>query len=608
MNTDLKNVLCIDPVVDVEESYSATEVVYKSGVNKSVYTYSADSFSDQNWIWNNITPPSLTTVTKRSLRVKYSILVANVNQVATNQPILFNAVNTAGAPAPQGTNQFFGCVPRAFPVANSASQIELRLNGSATSVGINDYACVYPHLMTNEDAARWSAEMPIQKDDSSAYSSPNTGNANGSGAPFDNRSPFSSYGANPIIPTRASYVWRALANGTATGTVTGNVCYVYQLDITEELLISPMVWGSLMDISAGLCNLNNLILNIRFQDINRMISAIPYGAGNQVYVTCTNNLSALPAVGQTGSFSASGTSQIPTLLVEYITQDPILAARLPQTVVYDYSLIQTYITPGGNWVNTTAPVTNAVLQSLRLASIPSKLMVFARPSKSALNTAALAQQTPDTFLRITGVQISFNNRVNLLSTYTEADLFNMSVKNGLQDDFNTWRYQSGSLLIVDVARDLGLESDETAGQSNKYSTLQIQVSFSASPLAYAAVAGALPYDFYILVEQPGKAFMNASECQYILTGPSASTVLSLTSNLDQKIDHTDLEGKGVGGSVFSKIGNLFKSGIQHLKKVNPEHIAKGVEIAQKGLSALGLGVSGGSVAGGAMKGRHSRVY
>lgn len=603
MNTDLKNVLVIDPVVDVEESYTATECVYKSGVNKSVYLYTADSSSDQNWIWNNITPPSLSTVVKRVLRVQYSILVANVTQTGT-QPILFNSVASTGAPTPQGTNTFFGCVPRSFPVGSSAGTIELRLNGSSTSVSINDYACIYPHLMTNEDASRWSAEMPIQKDDSAKYTNPEAAPA---GVPLNNRSPFSAYQANTTIPSRSSYVWNYIA-ATSTGTVTDNTCFGYQLNITEELLISPMVWGSLMDTSAGLCNLNNLIVNIRFQDLNRMISTIPYGAGNQVYVTCQGSLSNIPCIGQAGTFSVVGSEVKPTLIVEYITQDPILAARLPQTVVYDYSLIQNYITPAGSFFNASPPKVNVPLQSLRLASIPSKLMIFCRPSKSALNTAVLAQQTPDTFLRITGLQISFNNRVNLLSTYTETDLYNMSVKNGLQDSLFDWRYGNGSLCIVDVARDLGLESDETAGQSNKYSTLQVQVSVSATPLGYAGVSNALSYDYYILVEQPGKAFMTASECQYILTGPSAASVLSLTSNLDNKIDHTDLEGKGVGGSVFGKVGNLFKSGIQQFKKINPEHIAKGLDIAQKGLSALGLGVAGGSVAGGAMRGRHSRIY
>ena len=39
MNTELRKKLVIDPVVDVEESYQAIEIVRKSGVNKSIYKY-----------------------------------------------------------------------------------------------------------------------------------------------------------------------------------------------------------------------------------------------------------------------------------------------------------------------------------------------------------------------------------------------------------------------------------------------------------------------------------------------------------------------------------------------------------------------------------------
>jgi len=166
MNTDLKKVLVIDPVVDVEESYEASEVVYKSGVNKSIYKYTADSNSNQNWIWNNITPPSLTTVVKRDLRIAYSFLVLDSWATAGGVPSVFNAVNNVGAPVTIGAAAQIQVVPRIAPIQSASSSIELRLNGSATSTSINDYVCIYPHIMTPEDMARFSSEMPLQKDNS----------------------------------------------------------------------------------------------------------------------------------------------------------------------------------------------------------------------------------------------------------------------------------------------------------------------------------------------------------------------------------------------------------------------------------------------------------
>jgi hypothetical protein len=634
MNTDLKKVLVIDPIVDVEESYMASEAVFKSGINKSIFNYTADSFGDQNIIFNNITPPSLTTVTKRDLRIKYSFAVGVLYTTATGAPN-FNAVNANGArvgynpanpaSATVASSTSFGVVPRACPLQASASAIELRLNGSATSTSINDYACVYPHIIDDATLKSYGSEMPLQKDNSALYADPTAyypasvlttltgalpaGITGATSSIFpgyaDHRSPFVPYGSNTNIPSRGSFVWTQVIAPTPVGASAPTLSYaVYRMTVVENLFISPMMWLGMQDRCAGLALVNNLILNIRFQDVNRMVSAyLP--AGCSLTVSIGPNMT-LPS---TAPFGVSTGNITPTLLIEYITQDPILSAHLPQTIAFDYSLIQPFITSGQLTSTTGATASRQItIQSLRLASIPSKLYIFARPSKSFLNTEFLAQTTPDTFLSITNISLSFNNRINLFATFSPQDLWAMSVKNGLQDSFADWQYQGGSVLIIDISKDIMLDSDESEGQANKYSTLQAQITYSASPLAYCGATVATNYDSYVLVEQPGKAFINASECQYLLTGPSAAEVLSLTSNLDNKVDHTDLEGKGVGGGVFSSVGKLFKSGLQKFKTLNPEHVSKGLEMAQGALKSLGLGVAGGGVSGGAMRGKHSRVY
>ena len=83
------------------------------------------------------------------------------------------------------------------------------------------------------------------------------------------------------------------------------------------------------------------------------------------------------------------------------------------------------------WNNAALPLTSFPSQSLRLSSIPDKLYIFARPSKGGL-TGTISQTTPDTFLRITNLQINYNNRISIFGTYTEADLYKMSVRNGLK--------------------------------------------------------------------------------------------------------------------------------------------------------------------------------
>ena len=585
MNTDIQPVLVLDPIVDVEESYRASEVVKKGGVNRSMYLYTADSASDQNIIFNNITPPSLNTITRRSLVVKYSILVMTSHSTASaGDKVNINAVDSAGAPV-ANTLGYVQVVPRACPLQNCASSIELRLNGSATSTSANDYISIYPHLLSDEDKRRFSNFMPLQKDDSATYAPVNV--IATATAQQSNRSPFNNYTANPYETARGGYVWEQVDTGTS-GTLT---YFIYKLTLEEELFISPMVWGKMANECAGLTNLNNLILNIRLGDVTRAISV-----GGLVGTGTIAGVSLTTLTRPGGAAKSAGT---PSLQIQYITPDPILAAKAPSTTAMDFSLIQPFITSVGNVNNATGAVPDFTLQSLRLASIPSKLYIYACPSKNGRTNA-----TPDTFLNITNLSLTFNNRINLFATYSELDLYSMSVKNGLKDSWVDWKYKTGSVVIIDVAEDICLDSDETDGQSNKFSTLQVKLGYSSSPIAYAGLSANVSYDFYVLVEQPGKCFINSSECQYALTGPSASQVLKLTSELDAKVSKSDIAGGAVGGGMMSDVGKLLKSGVQKFKDLNPETVSRGVEMAQSALKSLGMGV-GGAVGG---KVKHSRVY
>ena len=257
-----------------------------------------------------------------------------------------------------------------FRSQSSASAVEIRINGSATSTSINDYACIYPHIMDLEEIRVISSEMPNQKDNSAVYQ--NSTEAGPQNAAQNNTSPFSLYTSNPATASRASFVCKQVAYDAV------NRYAVYQFDLVEQLYISPMTWGKYMDKSSGLSLLNNLMINIRFADINRLISAVP-DANNTLSLTFANSITTPGGVVNGSEFNS------PTLLLEYITPDPILASKMPSTLAYDYSLLQTFISPAGAYASGTEDNTTFTAQSLRLSSLPRRLYVFARPSKSALN-------------------------------------------------------------------------------------------------------------------------------------------------------------------------------------------------------------------------------
>jgi hypothetical protein len=576
---ELEKVLVIDPVTNVEETYKTKEVVYKSNVNTSLYRYTADSQSITNIIFNNITPPSLNTVINRCLKLKYTLFV-DVTNVAGTVPVgKANAVSTAGAPVlvPGTAAQIFLADS---PLQTSCTAIELRINGSSTSISPNDYIQLYSHMASKDDLNMFSTTYPHQKDNMVVYLAADQA--------ANLRAPYKKFNENTDLQSRASSVWTLQSSTASTGVDS------YTVEVMEDLYLSPMVWGELCNKCAGLSNINNLTLNIRIADLRRAVRTI--SDASYAYPAGITNI----AVG-----FGNGTGRNAELELQYITPDPVLAAKMPSVIAYDYDYIQSFIS-NVSAVTFLNPIT---FQSVRLPSIPKRLYVYAKPKKSTVSTSVLINTIPDFFLSLVNLKITFNNRINLLANDTPQTLYNKSVANGLKDSFFEWQYGCGSIMIIDVAKDLGLEADECTGQANKYSTLQIEATFSQSNLLFQGVTtstlnDASAYDYYILVESPGKAFVTPSDCQFVLTGPSSAEVLALTSSMDKVVEHSDLDGKQVGGGAFG-LGKLFKSGLNLVKNIDPEKVSSGVRAVQNAMGAMGLGVAGGSV-GGAMK--HKRVH
>jgi len=579
---ELEKVLVIDPVTNVEETYKTKEVVYKSNVNTSLYRYTADSQSVTNIIFNNITPPSLNTVINRCLKLKYTLYVDVINDPGTVPTGKANAVNSTGASVLQP-----GTPAQIFladsPLQTSCTAIELRINGSSTSISPNDYIQLYSHMASKDDLNMFSTTYPHQKDNMTVYfAADQSGNL---------RAPYQKFNENTDLQSRASSVWTLTKSDAPSGTDS------YTVDVMEDLYLSPMVWGELANKCAGLSNINNLTLNIRIADLKRSVRTISDATSPYSYPDGISTIN----VG-----FGDGTGRNAELELQYITPDPVLAAKMPSVIAYDYDYIQSFIT---NVTNGTFG-TSIPFQSIRLPSIPKRLYIYAKPKKSIVQSAALINTIPDFFLPLVNLKITFNNRINLLANDIPQTLYNKSVANGLKDSFFEWQYGCGSIMIIDVAKDLGLEADECVGQANKYSTLQVEATFSQSNLLFQGVTGTdlnatSAYDYYVLVESPGKAFVTPSDCQFVLTGPSSAEVLALTSSMDKVVDHSDLDGKQVGGGAFG-LGKLFKSGLNLVKNIDPEKVSSGVRAVQNAMGAMGLGVAGGGTAGGAMK--HKRVY
>ena len=182
--------------------------------------------------------------------------------------------------------------------------------------------------------------------------------------------------------------------------------------------------------------------------------------------------------------------------------------------------------------------------------------------------------------------------------------FNAGSMNGsAYPNYNQFRYGCGSIIIIDVEKNLSVAESSQPGSQNQYSTFQATVTYNTKNLCVAG-SGAMDYTLYQVIVSPGKAFVSASQCEFAVLGPSPSEVLALTGG-DNKVAEQDLEGKEgtVDGGGFMEHLSRFGSVVSNLasKHLKPEHL----QMAGKYLHSKLTGSKGGAISGGAM---HRRAH
>lgn len=440
----------------------------------------------------------------------------------------------------------------------------------------NDYISLLPYLLEDEEIQYF--ECPVQRDYGARYlATSNNGN----------RNPFVPSRQNSDVQSRGSFLATLISEADANNVVTR----VYQWEIVEPVIISPLVWGKCFS-EEGLANIQNITLQMKIQDLQRSISV------------------ANAALPENTSVKMDFPDNNCTLLLNYCTQDPVLAAKMPSTLYYNWDMVQIDANSRaiGAALNNTSLAGKFNGNALRLSTIPDKIYVCIKPSKSNFNGSAVSQTTTDTFLRITQLRVQFQNTANILGSFSEYDLWRMSVKNGLKMSWNEWRYSNGSIVVIDVASDLGLKSDQAAGEQS-YNQIKIDGDYDCTPLVYAAQEQAVDYDVMTIIVTPGEAIVTPNLVKYETAGIDASQVLALSTMQDSTVGgalHRQLSTRG--GSLFSNVGKYLHKGLKVLQD-NPDYVSKGAEYARKGLDSLGVGagITGGIITGGKLVRRHKRV-
>ena len=601
-----EKVLEITPIVDIDTTEDM--VLVQKGVHRrTIMNIPSQPVNNTAVMWQNVSPSSLSIVVDRNWRVSYQ-LTATVTFPVTgtllgNYPIcnaivgplgitrLFPAGAVAYVPGAAAVDPTLSGVDgigytfclRDNPLQSCMSTLEIKINDGATNVTSNEIVPMTPYLLKDEDYQFF--EMPVKPDNSAKYVAT---------AVNDNNNPFCNARQNDKTrgTTRATLVYEAVASAIVTR--------VYTFDCVEELLISPLVYGKSFD-DRGFANIYKIAINARILDIQHSLSkASGLLAGSNVLMS----LAPITVPGSWGKSTAD-------LLLGYVTVDPLISCNQPAELKYNWTDITMDQNEMGINYQAGGTIKNTSLDStfsstaMTLTNIPNRIVSCLKPSVSQYIGAA-SQEITNTFLRIKSIALTFGTKQNIFAEYSEADLWRMSCKNGLNMDFNTWR-TVGSILIIDVASDIGLESDQQAGDATT-TQLKITGSYSCSPLAVSNQTTELKYTVLTLYLTDSECIITPSNCSFKTIQVSSEETIALTTMQDNKIDAAGFRKlKSRGGSMFGSIGKLVHKGLKHLVD-NPDHVKSGLEFAQSGLKSLGVGgsMSAGSVVGGKMR-RHKRV-
>lgn len=566
MDAKLEPVLIVQKLMDLETVTDPKQIVYVGATQKTIFRYSASSASDSNIVFNNITPPALNTVMKRSLKVAMKVRVVVVSLAPTAagfNPCNMNAVSLVTQAAPGGANQMPALTAgvkvawgagaykpamclRACPLGSVISSADVRINGGSTNVALDEFNLIQQFLASKKDVRRFASEFPLQADNGAVYENVSIT------SPFNDTQGSFEQSRGGFV---ASLVSLAQAGGDNTP-----ITATYDLAWTEQLFISPFVTGEDMT-EVGLTNVNNLTISLRLNPLVNMLSAVPVAAaGAATQITC----------------SITG---LPELIVEFDTQNSILAQRSPAVAIYPYKQIQTYQTV------VTGTGQSVPLSALRLPSLPKKIYLFVAPTYSARSPFV-----SDHFMRITNVSINFNDKSALLNSMSEAELYEMSAANagGSYPTFNQYRFGCGSLIVIDCQKDLSVAESAQAGSASQFSTLQISLTCDKSNLVYGgATGGAYPlavpasYTAYQVIESPGLVYLSGSEAQFVVEGASPTETLAVTAK-GERLDENVVDPQGAG------FGSILASAFKHRAAI--------YDLGKK--IASGGDVSGGMVSAG----------
>lgn len=466
-----------DPRVQVNYKSDFVYLEGASQVSQKLYTTTSVSNSSLQF---SCPPPSANNFVDRKIYLQAGIRLTFIGASTAAGQFLLN----------QGQD-----APRCYPLSSAIDVINCTINNFSVSNNLADY--IQPLLrynVSNRLKNHMYSSAPSYPDQSQLYSSLVASVRNPLGGYHDT--------TDENVQGRGGYARYAIVSQTAVG-ATGGIqpstaagqlmTTVVDMVSTEPFFIlSPLYWG---------CEETHPFVHVNTMDFN---ITILNQAANRLW---SRSELALPLTSLVYTFSSlinsgppfSFPENQPTIQFNYFTPKETQIVPRDMISVYPYFDLQRFPTDLSGitqWPTYTSYTSN----NIQLSSIPRRIYVYARFRNQDLYSSPT---NTDTFLSISNVSIQYFNRTGLLSSASQQQLYEMSVKNGCSLSYTQWiggpvyapgvggfnpplygstgstQYGTvGSILCIDTATDLGLDSLQAPGKID-HNTFQITVGLSS---------------------------------------------------------------------------------------------------------------------------------
>jgi len=480
---------------------------------------------------------------------------------------------------------------QAFPLNSLLTSVQTEVNTASPSVSTREIMSALLKTYNYQDLAKYNSLTPslidtFYYDYRDGFGSNNNVLANYSNGTYMKEfigrgayvvKLYQTDGTTPINTLRIV----ANANGTSPF-----ASFILRFTVTEPLLfMSPFISGS-SNNCASLTGLNKLDLKLTFGDATRVMSNASYALLHDD-VTTSKTISNVTYLGYRDPKAFMRTMIIPDTCARKIVTRNVVNYNNYRSEITQLS---TPIQPGQ-----TSTIT---FDSKQLQVCPSKMLIYVKKNASQMTT-----YDSNSFMVINSINVDFNGKQGLLNSADKVQLYEMTVRNGIQTNFfefsgygNTNDMNgnpvtvptTGSVLCIDPAMDLCLDEQVTNMSRGQF---QIRFDINVTNQSNEAITPSI----YLICVEAGIFRTENGTCNTFTGLLDIATVMK-TKTEDPVMDKQTYETEVVGGAI-ENINALSKhmrlnfhkaSQIEHkLDNEVGEQASRGLDMAS-GMSASGM--------------------